>query len=62
MKSAKRSIQDACKPQSKEEKAVWSALDKIWAKTKDLDEGILDKEVDRAVTEVRLARKHRRRS
>ncbi len=58
----RRSIQDSCKPESREEKAVWKALDKIWAKTKELDEDRLEKEIDRTVTEVRSARKNRRRS
>ena len=41
----RRSIQDSCKPQSKEEKTVWAALDKIWAKTKETDEDRLEKDV-----------------
>lgn len=30
------SIQEACRPKTLEEKTVWNALDKIWAKTENL--------------------------
>lgn len=56
------SIRDACKPKTKEEKSVWDTLDKIWAKTAEIDSGIIEGAVDSAVGEVRSARKARRRS
>jgi len=27
------SIQEACQPKTKEEKAIWTSLDAVWAKT-----------------------------
>lgn len=30
------SIQEACRPKTLEEKVVWNALDKIWAKTENM--------------------------
>ncbi len=56
------SIQEACKPKSKEEQKLWSALDKIWAKTAGTSPNKLESVVDKAVKEVRSGSKTRRRS
>lgn len=56
------SIKDSCKPKSPAEKEVWSALDKLWAKTSTLDLAKIESAVDVAVKEVRGGRKARRRS
>jgi len=54
------SIQEACHPKTKEERTVWDALDKIWAKTEGLDPHKIERAVDRAVKEVRGVKKTRR--
>jgi hypothetical protein len=54
------SIQKACKPESKEEAEVWKSLDKIWARTGTLDSHKVEAAVDKAVKEVRGAKKARR--
>ena len=56
------SVQESCKPRTKEEKALWSSLDRIWAKTAHLNEGKIDLAVNKAVNEVRHAKETRRRS
>ncbi len=56
------SIQEACQPKNKEEKELWSSLDRIWAKTGGISEAKVGTAVDRAVKEVRGGRKVRRRT
>lgn len=56
------SIHEACQPKNAEEKTVWDALDKIWAKTEGISPAKIEKAVDRATKEVRSAKKTRRRS
>ncbi|MBY0472438.1 hypothetical protein K2X30_14835 [bacterium] len=56
------SIQAACKPNTKEEAAIWYSLDKIWAKTTGVSASKVVLAVDQAVNEVRRGKKVRRRS
>lgn len=56
------SIQEACKPSTKDEKTIWDSLDRIWAKNESLNAGSVESTVDRAVKEVRSGKKTRRRS
>ncbi len=55
------SIQEACKPKTKEEMALWSSLDNIWAKTDSLPAAKVESAVKKAVKEVRSGKKARRR-
>jgi hypothetical protein len=56
------SIQEACQPRTKQEKAVWDSLDQIWAKTESIATKKIETAVDKAVKEVRRGKKARRRS
>lgn len=56
------SIQESCQPKSKDEKAIWDQLDRIWAKTEALDANKVEDVVGRAVKEVRSGKQTRRRS
>lgn len=56
------SIQEACKPHSKEEQVIWDSLDKIWARTESIDADRVESAVNKAVKEVRGGKKARRRS
>jgi hypothetical protein len=56
------SIKEACQPKTKEEKSLWDALDRIWAKTSTVDENAIESAVDKAVKEVRRGKKTNRRS
>lgn len=56
------SIKEACKPKTKDEKAIWDSLDKIWAKTAHLSAEKVESNVDKALNEVRSGKKARRRS
>ena len=56
------SIKEACKPKTRDEKAIWDSLDKIWAKTARLSAEKVESSVDKAVNEVRNGKKARRRS
>jgi hypothetical protein len=56
------SIQEACQPKTKEEKAVWDSLDQIWAKTGSIPTSKIEAVVGRAVKEVRGGKKTRRRT
>ena len=51
------SIQQACRPISKEEQRIWDSLDKIWAKTDRISEAKIESAVDAAVKEVRRGKK-----
>lgn len=55
------SIQEACQPKTKEEKAIWSSLDSIWAKMDNVSPAKVESAVNRAVKEVRRGKKARRR-
>ena len=61
-KTIRKSINEACKPKTHEEKKVWDALDKIWAKTASLDNEKVSQEIDKAIDEVRNEKKAKRRS
>lgn len=56
------SIQEACRPKTKEERKLWDSLDRIWAKTGAVSPSRIESAVDKAVKEVRGGRKARRRS
>jgi len=55
------SIQEACQPKTKEEKAIWNSLDKIWTKMAETSTTRVESAVNRAVKEVRGGKKTRRR-
>ncbi len=56
------SIQEACKPKTKEEKAIWNSLDSLWAKMEAVSPAKVESAVNKAVKEVRSGKKTRRRS
>ena len=56
------SIQEACQPKTKEERAIWNSLDQIWAKMDAVPSGKIEAAVNRAVKEVRSGKKASRRS
>lgn len=51
-------IKKACKPQNKQQKTVWDALDDIWAKTQNIPYSKIERAVSQAVSEVRRAKKN----
>ena len=56
------SIQEACQPKTKEEKAIWNSLDSIWAKMEAVPTAKVESAVNKAVKEVRGGKKARRRT
>lgn len=56
------SIQEACQPKTKDEKALWDSLDRIWTKMDAVSPGRVESAVNKAVKEVRSGKKARRRS
>lgn len=56
------SIQEACKPKTKDEQVIWDSLDRIWAKNESLEADRVETAVDRAIKEVRGGKKTRHRS
>ncbi len=56
------SIQEACQPKTKEEKAIWDSLDQIWTKMDAISPSKVESAVNKAVKEVRGSKKTRRRS
>lgn len=56
------SIQEACQPKTKEEKAIWNTLDEIWSKLDSVSPIKIESAVCKAVKEVRGDKKTNRRS
>ncbi len=56
------SIQEACQPKNKEERALWNSLDQLWAKMESIPSSKVEAAVNKAVKEVRSGKKARRRS
>lgn len=56
------SIQESCRPKSKDEQELWDSLDRIWAKTGAISPSRIEAAVNKAVKEVRGGRKARSRS
>ena len=59
--AVRMSIQEACQPKTKQEKALWDSLDSIWAKMESVPTARVESAVNKAVKEVRSGKKARRR-